>query len=123
MPPDNLGGYQSGYARQYNLNEAFVVYLGGFLVHNVKLSVPQARTALQSLGKHLPNLYSEIKAGQLRELQLAIVLDQNHKVLLKLQYGSRVVLEDATFAEYVRDFVRLVMLGRIILRFMENLNT
>lgn len=91
-------------------------------MHNVKLSVPQARAVLLSLQNHLPNLYGEIKSAQLRELQLAIVLDNNNRVLSKMQYGSRVVLEDATFPEHIRDFVRLVMLGRVILRFIDSLN-
>lgn len=122
LPPDNLGGYQSGYARQYNLNDAFAVYLGGFLVHDAKLSVPQARAVLQSLGKYLPNLYSEVKTASLRELQLAIVLDHHNNALCKMQSGPRAVFADETFAEHVDDFVRLVMLGRIILRFIDRLN-
>lgn len=92
------------------------------MVHDVKLAVPQARAVLQTLQNHLPNLYGEIKSAQLRELQLAIVLDHHSKVLCKMQYGSRVVLEEATFAEHVRDFVRLIMLGRVLLRFIDSLN-
>ena len=38
LPPDPLGGLQSGYARQYNLNDAFSVYLGGYLVSELKFS-------------------------------------------------------------------------------------
>jgi hypothetical protein len=42
LPPDPLGGRQSGYARQYNFNQAFQVYLGGFLVNHLKFPVPEA---------------------------------------------------------------------------------
>ena len=49
LPPDPLGGLQSGYARQYNPNEAFTVYLGGFLVANLKFSIPEAKQILQDL--------------------------------------------------------------------------
>ena len=32
LSPDPLGGMQSGYARQYNLNSALKILLGGHLV-------------------------------------------------------------------------------------------
>ena len=49
LPPDPLGGLQSGYARQYNPNEAFTVYLGGYLVADLKFSIPEAKQILQDL--------------------------------------------------------------------------
>ena len=49
LPPDPLGGLQSGYARQYNLDDAFCVYLGGFLVANLKYSIPETKTILRDL--------------------------------------------------------------------------
>jgi hypothetical protein len=49
LPPDPLGGLQSGFARQYSLKEAFLVALGGFLVGELKFAVPEARTILQDL--------------------------------------------------------------------------
>jgi hypothetical protein len=51
LPPDPLGGKQSGYARQYALNEAFIVFLGGYLVGNLGLSIPEAKTLLKSIGE------------------------------------------------------------------------
>lgn len=122
LPPDNLGGYQSGYARQYNLNEAFTVYLGGFLVHDAKLLVPQARNVLRATQKYLPNLYADIKAENLQELKLAVVLDKRGDVLCKMQNGARILAEDQAFEENVKDFVRLVLVGRLLIRFVENLN-
>jgi hypothetical protein len=49
LPPDPLGGLQSGYARQYNLDDAFIVYLGGFLVSGLKFSIPEAKQILTDL--------------------------------------------------------------------------
>lgn len=49
LPPDPLGGLQSGYARQYSLRETITVALGGHLVGFLKFSVPQARTILADL--------------------------------------------------------------------------
>jgi hypothetical protein len=49
LPPDPLGGLQSGYARQYSMREAFQVALGGHLVGFMKFSVHQARTILTDL--------------------------------------------------------------------------
>ena len=49
LPPDPLGGLQSGYARQYNPDQAFTVYLGGFLVGDLRYTVPEARAILFDL--------------------------------------------------------------------------
>lgn len=49
LPPDPLAGRQSGYARQYYLNDAFIVYLGGHLVAALRLSIPEARRMLSDL--------------------------------------------------------------------------
>jgi len=49
LPPDPLGGLQSGYARQYNPDEAFTVFLGGYLVGVLKFSIPEARQIMHDL--------------------------------------------------------------------------
>jgi hypothetical protein len=49
LPPDPLGGMQSGYARQYHPDQAFAVYLGGHLVADLKFSIPEARQLMQDL--------------------------------------------------------------------------
>ncbi len=51
LPPDPLGGLQSGYARQYNLDDAFTVHLGGYLVSELKFSIPEAKQVLSDLKK------------------------------------------------------------------------
>jgi hypothetical protein len=42
LPPDPLGGLQSGVARQFNLKDAFKVYFGGYLVGKLKFTIPEA---------------------------------------------------------------------------------
>ena len=49
LAPDPLGGLQSGYARQYNPDEAFKVFMGGCLVSELKFTIPQAKQILQDL--------------------------------------------------------------------------
>ncbi|MEE8554146.1 MAG: hypothetical protein V3S72_12675 [Desulfobacterales bacterium] len=49
LPPDPLGGMQSGYTRQYNPNEAFKVNLGGHLVADLKFAIPEAKQILKDL--------------------------------------------------------------------------
>lgn len=49
IPPDPLGGMQTGYARQYHPDEAFNVYLGGHLVSDLKFTIPEAKQILQDL--------------------------------------------------------------------------
>lgn len=49
LPPDPLGGLQSGFARQYNLKDAFRVYLAGFLVSELKYSIPAAKEIVDKL--------------------------------------------------------------------------
>ena len=49
LPPDPLGGMQSGYARQYYFNDAFHVMLGGHLVGDLHSSVYEARRILEDL--------------------------------------------------------------------------
>ena len=49
LPPDPLGGMQSGYARQYHPDQAFTVFLGGHLVADLNFSIPDARHIMQDL--------------------------------------------------------------------------
>jgi hypothetical protein len=49
LPPDPLGGMQSGYARQYTFKDLFKVYLGGHLLSHLKLSVPDSQQVLTDL--------------------------------------------------------------------------
>ena len=51
LPPDPLGGMQSGYARQYSIDKAFTVFLGGYLVSDLKYSIPESKRILNDLEK------------------------------------------------------------------------
>ncbi len=53
LPPDPLGGMQSGYARQYLTKDVFIVVLGGHLVSHLKFSVPEAKSILTDLNSWL----------------------------------------------------------------------
>ncbi len=46
LPPDPLAGKQAGYARQYYVDDAFSVYIGGHLVAELGFSIPQTRQIL-----------------------------------------------------------------------------
>lgn len=56
LPPDPLGGQQSGYARQFNLKEAFRVHLGGILVSVLRFSIAETRIILRELDAPLKEL-------------------------------------------------------------------
>lgn len=49
LPPDPLGGMQSGYARQYVFKDVFKVFLGGYLISHLKLSVTESKQVLVDL--------------------------------------------------------------------------
>ncbi len=53
LPPDPLGGMQSGYARQYLFKDLFKVYLGGHLLSHLKLSVSDSCHVLADLSPWL----------------------------------------------------------------------
>ena len=94
LPPDPLGGLQSGYARQYNPDEAFTVILGGHLVGDLKFSIPEAKQILVDLHQWLvdhdfylffsktsesaKNLTPDVNYYQLTISNGAIRRDNNH---------------------------------------------
>ena len=53
LPPDPLGGMQSGVTRQYSIDDAVKVYLGGHLVSAIKFTVPEAKKILHDLHEWL----------------------------------------------------------------------
>lgn len=83
LPPDPLGGLQSGYARQLNLKEALKVYLGGYLLSKLKFSLPQARTILSDLspwlrGRGFHSLHLDQLAGVLESSRPYIIFIYNN---------------------------------------------
>ena len=57
LPPDPLGGLQSGFARQYSLPEAFQVFLGGHMVADLKISIPETKIILKDLKEWISTQY------------------------------------------------------------------
>jgi len=55
LPPDPLGGLQSGVAWQFNVKDAFKVYLGGYLVGELSFAIPEASQVLDDLSNWLRN--------------------------------------------------------------------
>ncbi len=53
LPPDPLGGMQSGYARQYLFKDLFKVVVGGHLLSLHKLSVAESKQVLDDLSPWL----------------------------------------------------------------------
>lgn len=49
LDPDPLGGFQSGYPRQFSTKDAFRVFLGGCLVADLKFTIPETRQILSDL--------------------------------------------------------------------------
>ena len=83
LPPDPLGGLQSGFARQYNLDEAFAVYLGGYLVGNLKFTIPEARQILNDLRQWLidHNFYFDF-SGDAKTLETSVYPVQNYQIAI-----------------------------------------
>ena len=76
LPPDPLGGMQSGYARQYSPDDAFTVYLGGHLVSELKYAIPEARKILGDLRKWLADkgFYFDIKGNALFNNRVEVLI-------------------------------------------------
>jgi hypothetical protein len=49
LAPDPLGGLQSGVARRYSADQALTVFIGGHLVAELKISIPEARQIMGDL--------------------------------------------------------------------------
>jgi hypothetical protein len=69
IPPDPLGGMQTGYARQYHPDEAFKVHLGGHLVSDLKFAIPEAKQILADLQEWLADkgFYFNVKGGEVSQ--------------------------------------------------------
>lgn len=80
LTPDPLGGLQSGVARQFNLKDAFKVYFGGYLVSDLKLTIPDALCVLNDLSPWLKkNGYFKLEATITPE---SIQRPQTHMIYL-----------------------------------------
>lgn len=70
LPPDPLGGMQSGYARQYAFKDLFKVFLGGHLLSHLKLCVPDSQIVLADLSPWLKkNGFLDLSGTTVADLQ------------------------------------------------------
>jgi len=77
LPPDPLGGLQSGYARQYNPDQAFTVFLGGHLVADLKFTIPEAIKIIKDLNKWM------LEKGFFYDLRGSLVPNKGLDALIK----------------------------------------
>jgi hypothetical protein len=90
LPPDPLGGLQSGYARQYVFKDLFKVYLGGYLLSHLKLSSIDAQTVLADLSPWLTkNGFLELN-GSVEKIKKNVTRDHPYRIFLRpLNEGNR----------------------------------
>jgi hypothetical protein len=49
LPPDPRAGLQDGFTREFSLDEAWTVFVGGHLVATLKFTIPQAKIILSDI--------------------------------------------------------------------------
>lgn len=76
LPPDPLGGMQSGYARHYYFSDAFEVMLGGHLVRDLHFGVPEARRIIEDLKNWMSEKgfyqQEEKEAGEITDIEKTV---------------------------------------------------
>ena len=107
LPPDPLGGMQSGYARQYNRNDAFTVFVGGYLVKDLNFSIPEAKQILSDLKEPLidmgflesydrtVNAHQEIQT-RIKHYMIFITTSSDALGMPTLRYSIRGILAEET---------------------------
>lgn len=83
LPPDPLGGLQSGYARQYVFKDLFKVVLGGHLLSHLKLSIPDAQTVLADLSPWLKKAGFLELNGSVEKLKQKVGSEQSYQIYLR----------------------------------------
>jgi hypothetical protein len=82
LPPDPKATLRSGYAREFSLNDAFTIFLGGFLVSELNFSVFEAQKIILTLRPWLfsKGLYPDVPDYvpqdmnlNIREYQISVV--------------------------------------------------
>lgn len=102
LPPDPLGGLQSGYARQYSIDQTFCVYLGGILVSELRFSIPEAQLILRDLTPWLgaAGIYLNEKADRdLIDRQLKLIQDCLIFIRLANSHNAGQIIEYAIHGE------------------------
>ncbi|MEE4112054.1 MAG: hypothetical protein V2I40_04515 [Desulfobacteraceae bacterium] len=76
LPPDPLGGMQSGFARQYAFKDLFKIYLGGHLLSHLKLALPESQLVLNDLSPWMKkNGFLELNGANGRATEISGQLD------------------------------------------------
>ena len=121
LPPDPLGGLQSGFARQYSLREAFQVYLGGHLVADLKLSIPETKIILEDLKEWVTNQYFSYPLPEKQSSVQTSVKEYRIYIFMNLE-STQTVQEHAYMIRRVIDQERLHGKGARIVteRYIEN---
>ena len=83
LPPDPLGGLQSGYARQYVFKDLFKVYLGGHFLSHLKLSVAEAAVVLTDLSPWLRKAGFLELNGSVEKLREKAAFEQPCRIYLQ----------------------------------------
>ena len=90
LPPDPLGGLQSGFARQYSLSEAFQVYLGGHLVADLKFSIPKTKIILGDLKEWVTTQYFSYSLPEKQSLVQTSVKEYRIYIFMNLEPAQTV---------------------------------
>jgi len=79
LSPHPKAGLRSGYERRFSLNEAFILYLGGFLVSNMDFSINDAKQILLDLDQWMlqKGLYPEQDYKNVRSVDLDVQYELN----------------------------------------------
>jgi hypothetical protein len=108
LPPDPLGGMQSGFTRQYSIDDAFKVFLGGHLVSAIKYTIPEAKKILHDLQEWLAGVGIYQNSGRDQENNTGPVMAvKRHIIYIQLQptasdqpidfrYSIRGIISDTT---------------------------
>ena len=84
LQPDPLGGYQSGYARQFSYKDAFQVFFAGYMVSELKFSVSETRQMLKVINPWLRKQgFFGLPTQKSRAIQ-----QNNHIYIAKLPSGK-----------------------------------
>lgn len=104
LPPDPLGGMQSGYARQYRPDDAFTVLLGGHLVSELKFAIPEAKTILADLHPWLreKGFTYDIKGNAAAGHGIETMIKSH---LIFIRYAQNTAQEELTFHYTVRGII------------------
>ena len=87
LSPDPLGGLQSGVARQFSLKDAFKVYFGGYLVGELKFTIPDAKRVIADLSPWLKEMGFFSHETQMKQAEM-VRMPEYHLYIYSNPEGS-----------------------------------